>query len=90
VQKTNYLRIRSGIFFTEKLYNKICFCTGSARSDPSYRFCCENIGDAQLNKLYQLIYRRTLASQMANAKIEKTVIEIGNAKFHSILKHRVK
>ena len=36
------------------------------------------IGDAQLNKLYQLIYKRTLASQMANAKLEKTVIEIGN------------
>ena len=36
------------------------------------------IGDAQLNKLYQLIYKRTLASQMTNAKLEKTVIEIGN------------
>ncbi len=43
-------------------------------------FSVKAIGDAQLNKLYQLIYRRTLASQMANAKIEKTVIEIGNAK----------
>lgn len=43
-------------------------------------FSVKSIGDAQLNKLYQLIYRRTLASQMANAKIEKTVIEIGNAK----------
>ena len=32
--------------------------------------------DAQLNRLYQLIYRRTLASQMTNAKIEKTIIEI--------------
>ncbi|MCJ7933646.1 MAG: type I DNA topoisomerase [Chryseobacterium sp.] len=42
-------------------------------------FAVKSIGDAQLNKLYQLIYRRTLASQMANAKIEKTVIEIGNA-----------
>ncbi len=41
-------------------------------------FGVKSIGDAQLNKLYQLIYRRTLASQMANAKIEKTVIEIGN------------
>ncbi|WP_261510168.1 type I DNA topoisomerase [Chryseobacterium paludis] len=41
-------------------------------------FAVKSIGDAQLNKLYQLIYRRTLASQMANAKIEKTVIEIGN------------
>ena len=43
-------------------------------------FGMKSIGDVQLNKLYQLIYRRTLASQMENAKIEKTVIEIGNAK----------
>lgn len=42
-------------------------------------FSVKSIGDAQLNKLYQLIYKRTLASQMANAKIEKTVIEIGNS-----------
>ncbi|MCT2564350.1 type I DNA topoisomerase [Chryseobacterium herbae] len=42
-------------------------------------FAVKSIGDVQLNRLYQLIYRRTLASQMANAKIEKTVIEIGNA-----------
>lgn len=43
-------------------------------------FSVKSIGDAQLNKLYQLIYKRTLASQMENAKIEKTVIEIGNPK----------
>lgn len=42
-------------------------------------FSVKSIGDAQLNKLYQLIYKRTLASQMTNAKIEKTVIEIGNS-----------
>lgn len=41
-------------------------------------FGVKSVADAQLNKLYQLIYKRTLASQMANAKIEKTVIEIGN------------
>ena len=41
-------------------------------------FGVKSIGDAQLNKLYQLIYKRTLASQMANAKLEKIVIEIGN------------
>ena len=41
-------------------------------------FGVKSIGDAQLNKLYQLIYKRTLASQMTNAKLEKTVIEIGN------------
>lgn len=43
-------------------------------------FGTKNVPDAQLNKLYQLIYKRTLASQMTNAKIEKTVIEIGNTK----------
>ncbi|MCT2408192.1 type I DNA topoisomerase [Chryseobacterium antibioticum] len=42
-------------------------------------FAVKSISDVQLNRLYQLIYKRTLASQMANAKIEKTVIEIGNA-----------
>jgi len=42
-------------------------------------FGVKSVTDAQLNRLYQLIYRRTLASQMSNAKIEKTVIEIGNA-----------
>ena len=42
-------------------------------------FSVKSIGDVQLNKLYQLIYKRTLASQMANAKIEKTEIEIGNS-----------
>jgi DNA topoisomerase I len=41
-------------------------------------FSVKTIGDVQLNKLYQLIYKRTLASQMENAKIEKTVIEIGD------------
>jgi len=41
-------------------------------------FGVKNIGDTQQNKLYQLIYKRTIASQMANAKIEKTVIEIGD------------
>ncbi len=45
-------------------------------------FSVKSIGDAQLNKLYQLIYKRTLASQMANARIEKTVIEIGDNKLN--------
>jgi len=46
-------------------------------------FGVKTVGDVQLNKLYQLIYKRTLASQMANAKIEKTVIEIGNSSLPS-------
>ncbi|AQX11618.1 type I DNA topoisomerase [Elizabethkingia meningoseptica] len=43
-------------------------------------FGVKSIGDVQLNKLYQLIHKRAIASQMANAKIEKTVIEIGHQK----------
>jgi len=41
-------------------------------------FKVKSVGDSQQNKLYQLIYKRTVASQMANAKIEKTIIEIGD------------
>lgn len=43
-------------------------------------FGLKSLKDPQLNKLYQLIYKRTMASQMENAKIEKTVVEIGHAK----------
>jgi DNA topoisomerase-1 len=42
-------------------------------------FSVKSVGDVQLNKLYQLIYKRSLASQMENAKIEKTIIEIGDS-----------
>ena len=34
-------------------------------------------GTAQEKKLYNLIWKRTVASQMADAKIEKTTVEIG-------------
>jgi DNA topoisomerase-1 len=37
-----------------------------------------NVGmDAAAQKLYELIWKRTLASQMADAQIEKTVIKVG-------------
>lgn len=36
--------------------------------------------DEQQKKLYQLIWRRTLASQMANAQIERSEIQIGVSK----------
>ena len=53
-------------------------------------FSVKSIGDAQLNKLYQLIYRRTLASQMSNAKIERTIISIDlDSKAKSILSNSV-
>lgn len=43
-------------------------------------FGVKAISDPQQNKLYQLIYRRALASQMAQAKIEKTVITLAGDK----------
>ncbi|MHA6726433.1 type I DNA topoisomerase [Chryseobacterium sp. A301] len=69
--------------FGEEYSNPRNYTTKSASAQEAHEairptdFSLKSIGDAQLNKLYQLIYRRTLASQMSNAKIEKTVIEIG-------------
>lgn len=72
--------------FGEEYSNPRNFTTKSASAQEAHEairptdFSVKSIGDVQLNKLYQLIYKRTLASQMSNAKIEKTVIEIGNSK----------
>ena len=72
--------------YGEQYSNPRNYTTKSASAQEAHEairptdFSVKSIGDAQLNKLYQLIYKRTLASQMANAKIEKTVIEIGSAK----------
>ena len=72
--------------FGENYSNPRNYTTKSASAQEAHEairptdFSVKSVGDAQLNKLYQLIYKRTLASQMANAKIEKTVIEIGGPK----------
>lgn len=72
--------------FGEKYSNPRNYTTKSASAQEAHEairptdFSLKSVPDAQLNKLYQLIYKRTLASQMANAKIEKTVIDIGNSK----------
>ena len=72
--------------FGENYSNPRNYTTKSASAQEAHEairptdFSVKRIADEQLNKLYQLIYKRTLASQMTNAKIEKTVIEIGNAK----------
>lgn len=72
--------------FGEEYSNPRNYTTKSASAQEAHEairptdFGTKNVPDAQLNKLYQLIYKRTLASQMTNAKIEKTVIEIGNSK----------
>lgn len=46
-------------------------------------FSLKSVPDVQLNKLYQLIHKRTLASQMENAQLEKTIIQIGNEALES-------
>lgn len=43
---------------------------------PTYMDQKYDRADNQENKLYDLIYKRTLASQMADAEIEKTVVRI--------------
>ena len=37
------------------------------------------ISDADQRKLYELIWKRTVACQMAAAKLERTTVEIGSA-----------
>ena len=72
--------------YGEEYSNPRNYTTKSASAQEAHEairptdFSVKSVPDAQLNKLYQLIYKRSLASQMTNAKIEKTVIEIGNAK----------
>ena len=44
---------------------------------PTYMDRAEIEGTAQERKLYELIWKRTIASQMADAKIEKTTADIG-------------
>ena len=38
-----------------------------------------NISDADQRKLYDLIYKRTIASQMAAARFERTTVDVGSA-----------
>ena len=40
--------------------------------------------DASMKKLYDLIWKRTVASQMANADLERTIIDIENSKNQQI------
>jgi DNA topoisomerase-1 len=80
VQSANYFRIRREYSKPRNYTTKSSSAQEAHEAIRPTDFSVKSIGDAQLNKLYQLIYRRTLASQMENAKIEKTVIEIGNPK----------
>lgn len=47
---------------------------------PTYMDRSEISGNAQEKKLYSLIYKRTIACQMADAELERTTISIGAGK----------
>ncbi|MDR2385660.1 MAG: type I DNA topoisomerase [Tannerella sp.] len=44
---------------------------------PAYMSAPEISGNAQEKRLYDLIFKRTIASQMADAQLEKTLITVG-------------
>jgi len=44
---------------------------------PTYMTTHQIEGNAQEKRLYELIWKRTIASQMADAELEKTVVQIG-------------
>ena len=44
---------------------------------PSYMNQREVEGDSSLQKLYDLIWKRTISSQMSDAKIDRTIVKIG-------------
>jgi DNA topoisomerase-1 len=43
---------------------------------PTYMENSSSGGDAQEKKLYELIWKRTLASQMADAELERTIVKV--------------
>ncbi len=51
---------------------------------PAYMDQNDVSGTAQEKKLYELIWKRTLASQMSDALLEKTTIKIGNNKIDDL------
>ena len=44
---------------------------------PSYMNQIKVEGDSSLQKLYDLIWKRTISSQMSDAKIDRTIVKIG-------------
>ena len=51
-------------------------------------FSITEVPNASENRLYQLIWKRTIASQMASAKIQQTIIEIANDKNSTIFRSK--
>ena len=53
---------------------------GSPRGDPTDRFARERAGSGDHGRLYELIWKRALASQMASARLERTTAELTDGK----------
>ena len=43
---------------------------------PTYMENASTVGDAQEKRLYELIWKRTIASQMADAELERTIVKV--------------
>jgi DNA topoisomerase-1 len=43
---------------------------------PTYMENSSTVGDAQEKRLYELIWKRTIASQMADAELERTIVKV--------------
>ncbi len=53
---------------------------------PTYFENSNPSSDAQENKLYDLIWKRTVASQMADAEIERTIVDIKTPSYQEIFR----
>ena len=79
--------------YGDKFYKKRNFTSKNASAQeaheairPSYIENQTIEGEFDEQRLYELIWKRTIASQMADAEIEKTVIDIVNNKNKELLK----
>jgi DNA topoisomerase-1 len=52
---------------------------GSARGDPPDRLRRDRAGSGDHARLYELVWKRALASQMASARLERTTVELATA-----------
>ncbi len=76
--ETNYGKKYS---FTRKYTNKNTSAQEAHEAIRPTHFENQSIsGDASMQKLYDLIWKRTVASQMANAELERTIIDIETSK----------
>ena len=79
--------------FGDKYSNPRAYTTKSASAQeaheairPTYFENTNPSSDAQENKLYDLIWKRTVASQMADAEIERTIVDIKTPSYQEMFR----